>query len=139
MSISKCKCKRYVAVLAILLFLSVAPVVKAATVDFNITVTSNQLNQDPKSKRVLKNTDGSTYFYVTPSYFSRSGSIRVRSVQLDNKKIASGKHLISSKETGSKKIFTYDKAVAGGVYYYMESFYAASSGNSINVKGRYTP
>lgn len=68
---------RYVSVLAILLLLGVAPVVKADTVGFNITVTSNQLNQDPKSKRVLKNTT--------------------------------------------------------------ESFYAASSGNSINVKGRYTP
>ena len=103
----------------------------AETVTFDITYPT-----DPISKKVLKNTDGDNYFYVTPHYFSTNGTLHCVSYRLDNSNVRSNTLDITQSDLYKTRSAKYQTTAAGGVYYYMRT---AASVNGLNVSGRYTP
>lgn len=100
----------------------------ADTVTFDITVPG-----DIKSKKIEK-ADYEQNFYVTGTYFSKSGTLSCMSFQYNNPRICSDIARITP--TATRDDAAYNSFAKPGVYYYMTT---TSSVNNLHVKGRYTP
>jgi hypothetical protein len=124
---------------SIVLVLGIGIKASADTIDFNVTVNKSTTNEDPLSKKVTKSTDGDTYFYVTPSYFSSTGNIKVRSINKSTPSIRSSYYSVSSGSINVTNKHAYGVSAPGNVYYYMEADFQSGSASKLNVKGRYTP
>lgn len=124
-------------VAAIILTTSVP--VYADTVAYTITVNKTATDQDNLSKKVLKNTDGDKYFYVTPHTFNtknaaffafskqRSGNAQSNEIYVEN-------------GVGETRYGKYKKNNApGGQYYYMQTSYGYSKTGTVKSTGNYTP
>lgn len=111
--------------------------VKADTIAFNVTVNSMVMNKDPLSYKTDKFEDNDNYYYVTPTYFSANGYIKVRSVNDNNYNIKSGWANLYSYD-GAKK-YPYGSNVPKGELYYMQSDYGNATSSEVNVTGYYTP
>lgn len=100
----------------------------AQTVDFDITVPGDII-----SKKATK-ADSEQRFYVTGTYFNKSGYLSCISYKYNHKAIKSNKVSIS---TGSRSNSgAYQSYAAPGLYYYMET---TASVGGLHVRGRYTP
>lgn len=138
---SRKKLRSLVGVFAVVLMLCcVGTTTHAETREFTLTVTKSGYDQDAKSRRTLK-AGGDKYencFYVTPTSFSRTGKILLRSVRYDDTSVR------TEWVTASKKNVTvhayYMKTAKANKDYYLQGAYSSSSNNySLTVEGRYTP
>lgn len=115
-------------------------VVYAATTNFTFVLNASvSSDNDSISKRTMKS--GTAYesvYYVTPTYFTSPGWIRVKSNQL-----------VTDKESKSFDVYSYDGkprsssygyAAPANIYYYLKAQYGKTFyGGKTIVKGRYTP
>lgn len=124
---------------AAFMFFGLSMVVKAATVDFDVTVNCMVLNKDPLSKKVIKYNDDDNNYYVRPTYFSASGYIKVKSVNRDNTSIQSGWVNIYSDNLNVVTVNPYGRNVPKDEYYYMQCDYGNATKTEVNVLGKYTP
>lgn len=133
------KMKVITVMLAILVCsIAVCNVSKAETINFNVTVNQNTMNKDPMSRKAKK-ADGETNFYVTPTYFSCTASVKVRSVHASNIKECSSWAYVYSDNVNVTTVNPYNRSVKTGDYYYMQSFYGSGKSSEVNMRGRYTP
>lgn len=108
----------------------------AAAFDLTPTKTSSKWTNE-----VLKS--GSNYencFYVTPTYFSTTGSVSAISQNVNNPSIYS--HTVTLSSGGAnvaRSAYYVNNAPANQPYKMKLTFGSASVGSKINVKGRYTP
>lgn len=106
------------------------PAAFAATIDFDITNPGDTL-----SKKVLKNDDRDNYFYVTPHYFSRTGTLNCISVRYDDTSVYSYNIALMPQHINTTQKAKYRTKADGGYYYYM----SGTATVNLNVSGNYTP
>jgi len=126
-------------ILGFYLSMLMGTVVSAETITFDIRVNRNITNVDPLSRRAYKTDDGDDCFYVTPTYFSCTGNIKVRSVNYSSPSIRSPYKTISSGSVDVWDYYYYNCYAPGGCDYYLEADYGSASTDSMRMMGRYTP
>ena len=101
------------------------------TIEFDITYPGDTLSQ-----KVLKSTRNyDNYFYVTPHYFSRTGTLNCISIRHDDTSVYSRNIALMSTHIGTTKSAPYLSKAEGGYYYYM----SGTATVNLNVSGNYTP
>ena len=125
-----------------MMLMSTTLVSQAATSNFTLTVTTSGQNQDTLSKRTVKD-GGSSYenkCYVRPTGFRGTGTVGVKSIQLNNSAISSSEiSLGSASSVNQLRSASYNRYAASGKYYYLKARLRGASTSSVNVTGRYTP
>lgn len=107
------------------------PVAFAGTVEFDITNPGDTL-----SKKVMK--DASAWencFYVTPHYFSKTGTLNCLSVRYDDTSVYSYSIALMPSHLNTTKSARYRTTAIGDKYYYM----SGTATVNLNVSGNYTP
>lgn len=126
---------------------SITTVVKAETMEFNVTATnvSGWTSTDPYTRRAKKSLDGDTKFYVKA--YSMSGACYYVNFYM-NRYINSNNYVDYTtystplcylrSSVGEVRSQSYSGAAPGGYYYFMECvpYYGY---NNITVTGRFTP
>lgn len=130
-------------IIAMLMLTFFAIPVRAATTSFTLTVTRDGQNQDPKSKRTEK-AGGSKWknrYYVTNETFDGLGTIKVKSINLNDSSITSNsKELnLSTKGVRDTEGTEYKTTAPSNQYYYLKAVYGSGLSKSLNATGRYTP
>lgn len=131
--------KKMVALIACICVLMSGMGVYAATVEYNITVNSAATNQDNLSKKVLKNTDGDLYFYVTPTYFNTNNASFWATSKQKGGSAVSRKIYVENGLNETRDGMYINNYAPGNVNYYMQTEYGYSSTGTVISKGRYTP
>ena len=106
------------------------PAAFAAKIPFDITNPGDTL-----TRKVLKNTDGDQYFYVTPFYFSNRGTLNCLSTNYLDHSIYSYSVTIDSSDINRTASARYRTYAPGDQNYFM----SGTSTVSLNVSGDYTP
>ena len=127
-------------IVALCLIMINGTVAFAATTDFTLVLNApNPSENDPISKRTMKSaTAYESIYYVTPTYFTSPGWIRVRSNQLNTGKESKYFDLYSYE--GRQHSSEYGYNAPANIYYYLKGQYGKTyDGGKTIVKGRYTP
>lgn len=112
----------------------------AATTEFTFVLNAPISSQnDPISKRTMKSSSAyEATYYVTPTYFTSPGWIRVRSNQLNTGRESKAFDLYSYE--GRQRSCAYGYHAPADIYYYLKGEYGRTyDGGKTIVKGRYTP
>ena len=107
------------------------PVAFAGTVEFDITNPGDTL-----SKKAMK--DASAWencFYVTPHYFSKTGTLNCLSVRYDDTSVYSYSIALMPSHLNTTKSARYRTTAIGDKYYYM----SGTATVNLNVSGNYKP
>lgn len=131
--------KKRVAIIACIGMLMSGMSAYAATVNYDITVNRTATYQDNLSKKVLKNTDGDLYFYVTPTYYDTDNASFWATSKQKNGSAISRKIYVENGVNETRDGMYIDNYAPGNVNYYMQTEYGYSSTGSVHSKGRYTP
>ena len=109
----------------------------AATGNYDFYPTTNANNLDSHS---VSKAGGSLYencAYITPSYFSKTGSVRF---WVEGNNVTTEKKIISSGGVNVTRYLYYtSSAPTGGSYYVGGRVVSIYSGTSMRVRGAFTP
>ncbi len=133
------KLRRKIAAVVCICALMTGMTVFAATVEYNITVNSTETNQDNLSKKVLKNTDGDLYFYVTPTYFNTSDAAFFATSKQKYGSAESYSMYVENGLNETRRAEYKDDYAPGNTLYFMQTRYGYSATGTVNSIGRYTP
>lgn len=111
---------------------------KAATGNYDFTVTtSNTYDSHYASKAGGASFENCAY--ITPSYFSKTGTVWFW-VKMKGQNVQTEKKQFSSGSEGNTRVLYYTSTPTSGLLYHVGGkIQTVSSGNTINVKGAFTP